>query len=96
MLQKGIHAKAGRVTRGSNRHRLAGGELGGQGNQPVTVEAGTLSEAAPMRLADAPAVEHHTVALAPVGVATVGYHAGEIDTGNHRKFPHDGRFARNG
>src|SRR5438105_773698 len=49
-----------------------------------------------MRLADAPTVEHHAVALAPIGVAALGHHAGKIDTRNHRKFPHDGRFARHG
>ena len=96
VLQQGVHAKAGGVAGGADRHRLAGRESGGQGYQPVAVEAGTLSEAAPMRLADAPTVEHHAVALAPVGVATLGDHAGEIDTRDHRKFPHDGRFARNG
>jgi len=46
-----------------------------------------------MRLADAPAVEHHAVARFPSRVRTRADSAGEVDARNHRKAPHDRRLA---
>src|SRR5690606_27197331 len=57
----------------------------------VAFQAGLLREAAPVRLAYAPAVQHDLVAGLPVGVVARFDGTRAVDPGDHRPAAHDGR-----
>ena len=93
VLLEGQNAEHGGVAGSADGHRLAGGEGGGQRHQPIALDPRHLGQAAAMRFADAPAVEHHLVAGCPRRIGARGHRTGEIDARHHRKTAHDRRLA---
>ena len=86
-------AEHGGVARDTHRHAVGRRPALRHRHQPVAVEAGHFREAAVMALAHAIAIEHHMVARLPARVGRGTHHTGEVDAGDQRKAPRDGRLA---
>ena len=69
----------------------------GSAHQPVALDARLLRQAAPVRFADAPAVEHDAVAGLPAPRGRCdSTDAGEVDAGDHRELAHHRALAGDG
>ena len=64
---------------GTDGHRLARGESGGQRHQPIAVDHRLLRQPSPARFATAPAREHDLVACTVARVAAIQHRAREVD-----------------
>jgi hypothetical protein len=82
------HTEHGGVAGRADGHRLAGREGRRQLDQPVALEPRLFGQAAPVRLAHAPAVVDEGVAGFPGRVAGFEHHAGAVDAGDHGPLPH--------
>ena len=82
------HRKHRGIAGSAERHRLAGAEFRGQGNQPVALQSRFLRQATPMGFTHAPAVQHHLVAWLEVGVAGALDRTGQVDARHHRPLAH--------
>ena len=88
MLLQRQHAQHGGITGGADGHGLLRRESIRQRHQPVALQARLLGQAAPVRFADTPAVEHHAVAGLVVRVVAGLDRTGNIDARHHREFAH--------
>jgi hypothetical protein len=82
------HTEHGGVAGRADGHRLPGREGRGQLDQPVALEAGLFCQAAPVRLAHAPAVVDEGIAGFHCRVAGFEHHAGAVDAGDHGPLAH--------
>ena len=80
------------VAGGADRHRLPRREAPpGSGTSQSPFEPRLLRQAAPVRLADAPAVEHDLVAGLEPACRLSSDRAGEVDARHHRELAHHRR-----
>ena len=77
------------VAGGADRHRLAGRDRRRQRNQPIALQPRPLGQAAPARLADAPAVVDDPIARRSSRMARLEHGAGAVDAGDHRPGAND-------
>ncbi|MCY1412754.1 hypothetical protein D9M71_281690 [compost metagenome] len=81
-------AQHGRVAGRTDGHRLGGGECLGQRDQPVTVQASFLRQAAPMPFPYAPAIEQDMVTDLVVRMPADLDRTGKVDARHHRELAH--------
>jgi hypothetical protein len=73
-----------RESGGTHRHCLAGGQIRGQRHQPIAVDRRLLRQSAPLHLTDAPAGQHHAIALLVRRVTAFLHLTRKIDAGHVR------------